>query len=99
MAALRVRSPAPTSRRRSRAPATNNASERRALENCGRKGDGAAVVQRRLADLVHRAADAQQPLAFRHQPLQPPAVPEIEHIEQVASAPHIGNEGQLVVVV
>ena len=59
-----------------RAHRDEHAAEYRALEDRGWKGDHAAVVQRGLTDLVHRAPDAQQPVAFCHHPLEPPSVPE-----------------------
>ena len=34
-----------------------------------------------------------------HEPLQPSTVPVIEHVQQVSSAPHTGDECELVVVV
>jgi hypothetical protein len=79
--------------------ADEDATEHRAFEDRRGKGDDAGIVQRRFADLVHRTAGAQQQFAFRHQPLQAPPVPEVEHIQRVATAPHSRDECHLVVVV
>ena len=62
-----VGSPAPTSSRSCARPATKMPPSDRPFQDRRGKRDHPAVVQRRLADLVHRAADPQQPFAFGDQ--------------------------------
>ena len=97
MLPLGTRSPVPTSRRSSRAPATKRP-PRAGLEERRGKSDDTGVVQRRAANLVHGAADPEQPVASAATRCKR-CHPEVQHIERVAAAAHAGDEGQLVIVV